>query len=243
MSVDLAGLKLSEMTGLCTALRTIGKGAESMEEVAQRVVNVLYDELADSTRARACVLARFYMTVPYERLEPDLRSFGATVMQGGEVQPSTKCLTLLATTGLRPEWNSRKSSRGHQAIPLPTPQVVEAIPMVSQLIQQFGLSVGSVVQPDLSLVLETQQHTYGVFFVPEAKESAYIPAKDDFVIPFHVRSVLGFGGLLPSGDMYAALMFTKLAIARSAADMFRNAAMNLKVALLPFLGRPIFREP
>jgi hypothetical protein len=54
--------------------------------------------------------------------------------------------------------------------------------------------------------------------------------------------VLGFGGLLPSGEMYAVLMFTRLSISKMTAEMFRNAAMNLKLALLPCLDQPIFRE-
>jgi two-component system, NtrC family, sensor kinase len=58
-----------------------------------------------------------------------------------------------------------------------------------------------------------------------------------------VRSVLGFGGLLPSGDIYVVLLFARVSISRDIADMFRNATMNLKVALLPFLDRPVFVVP
>ena len=232
------------MTQLGATLRRIGAGASSVEEVAQRVVRLLYDELLDSaTGAKACVLARFYFTTKYSSLDEDLRAFGSRLMKGNELQPDTRCLTLLATAGEKPEWNSRKKSEGHKTIPLPSAQAVQAIPMVSQLIKQLGIDVGTVLKPDPSLVLEMEQKTYNVFFVQEAAGSPFIPAQENFVIPYKVRSVLGFGGLLPSGDLYAVLLFARVSISRDSADIFRNAAMNLKVALLPFVDRPVFGIP
>lgn len=242
MSYSLATLGLSDMTRLGSALRGLGAGAGSMEEVAERVVGFLYNDMTETASdAPACVLVRFYTTVKYESLDSELREFGARLMENYQPQPTTRCLTLLATRGVRPEWNSRTSSVGHRTIPLPSTQVVATIPMVSQLIAQLGLDVGAVVKPDSTLVLEAAQRTYGVFYVPEAKGSPYIPAQQDFVLPYHVHSVLGFGGLLPGGDVFAVLMFCKVAVPRATADMFRNAAMNLKLALLPFDGRRTFR--
>jgi hypothetical protein len=214
-----------------------------MEEVADRVVELLHGELTDAASdSTACVLVRFYATVKYENLDPELREFGARLMEGHDLRPDTRCLTLLATRGERPEWNSRARSLGHRSIPLPSAQVVAAIPMVSQLIAQLGLDVATVVTPDEAFVLEAEQHSYGVFYVPEAKDSPYIPAQHDFVLPHHVRSVLGFGGLLPGGEIFAVLMFCRVAVPRETADMFRNAAMNLKLALLPFDSEHPFRS-
>ncbi|HMD83158.1 MAG TPA: hypothetical protein VKO18_00495 [Terriglobia bacterium] len=244
MPYDLATLTLSAMTQLGATLRRIGAGANSVEEVAQRVARLLYDELLDSaTGAKACVLARFFFTTKYSSLDEDLRAFGSRLMKGKELQPDTRCLTLLATAGEKTEWNSRQKSEGHQTIPLPSEQVFQAIPMVSQLIKQLGIDVGTVLTPDPSLVLEIEQKTYNVFFVQDAAGSLFIPAQENFVIPYKVRSVLGFGGLLPSGDIYVVLLFTRVTISKDTADMFRNATMNLKVAMLPFLDRPVFEVP
>ena len=244
MPYDLASSSLSSMTQLGVALRRIGAGASSVEEVAQRVVRLLYGELVDTaTGAKACVLARFYFTTKYSILDEDLRAFGSRLMEGNELQPDTRCLTLLATAGEKPEWNSRRKSEGHKTIPLPSEQAFQAIPMVSQLIMQLGIDVATVLKPDPSLVLELEQKTYNVFFVQNAAGSPFIPAQENFVIPYKVRSVLGFGGLLPSGDLYAVLLFARVSISRDSAAIFRNAAMNLKVALLPFVDRPVFGIP
>ena len=243
MSYSLATLGLSDMTRLGMVLRGLGTGASSMEEVAERVVGLLYSDITETASdASACVLVRFYMTVKYESLDSGLREFGAKLMENQQLQPATRCLTLLATRGERPEWNSRTTSAGHRTIPLPSSQVVATIPMVAQLITQLGLDVSALVNPNSTLVLEAEQHTYGVFYVPEAQGSPYIPAQEDFVLPYHVHSVLGFGGLVPGGDVFAVLMFCKVAVPRATADIFRNAAMNLKLALLPFDSRRIFRS-
>jgi hypothetical protein len=232
------------MTQLGVQLRATGQDVQSVEEVAQRVVTLLHNEFVDpGSGVRACVLVRFYLTVRYADLDGGLRAFGDKLMTGHQLTPETRCLTLLATAGEETAWNSRKASVGHQTIPLPSKQVVQAIPMISQLITQLGLDVGTVVAPDPALVLELEQRTYNVFFVPDAVGSPHIPAQNDFVLPYKIRSVLGFGGLVPSGDVYAVLMFARVSVPRAAADIFRNAAMNLKLALLSAVDLPVFRSP
>jgi hypothetical protein len=241
MPYPLTHLQLSDMTRLGAILRRIGAGAGSMEEVAQRVVKLLYEDLLDPISGeRQCALVRFYLTTKFGDLDDELRAFGARLVPGHELVAATRCLTLLATVGDKPEWNARRSSVGHQTIPLPSEQVVAAIPMVAQLVAQLGLDLGTVVRPDPELILELEQKTHNVFFVPEATDSPFIPAQSDFVKHHRIRAVLGFGGLLPTGDIYAVLMFTKVQVSRATADIFRNAAMNLKVALLAFRDKPIF---
>lgn len=241
MPCDLENLTLSAMIRLGVALRRAGQNAQSIEQVAAEVVRYLYDEFQAGNGGRACVLVRFYFTTSYSSLDEDLRAFGSNLMRGVDLKPETRCLTLLGTAGEKPEWNSRKGSRGHQTIPLPSEEVVRALPMVSQLVTQLGLTLGTVLSPSPELVLELEQRTYNVFFVPEALNSPFIPAQQDFVIPYKVKSVVGFGGLLPSGDVYAVLLFSRVPVSRDAADLFRNAAMNLKLALLPLQEQPIFR--
>jgi hypothetical protein len=154
----------------------------------------------------------------------------------GEIpeSPHHKCLILLATAGDQPEWNARKQSRGHQVIPLPSEQIVSNIPMISQLIYQLGVDVSTVLQPAPRMLLAAEQKTYNVFYVPEAVGSPYIPAQNSFVIPFQIKSVLGFGGLLPSGELFALILFSRAYIPPETASLFRPHALAVKAALLPF---------
>lgn len=238
---DLARFSLRDMTECGIASRELSTESRSMEEAAQRITRYLYEYLTDAdTGESACALVRFYKAHPYGELDIGCREFVKSAAKGIPISAGTKCLTLLATAGEKSDWNSRKTSVNHQAIPLPSEQIVLEFPMVSQLVYQFGLEISSVVNQDPEFMLDANQKTYNVFYVPEAIGSPYIPAQDDFVIPFGIKSILGFGGVLPSGNIFAIIMFSKIALGEEVADLFRILALSVKVAVLPFVGKAIF---
>lgn len=232
---DMTNFTIREATECGKVLRKIGEGAGSMEEVASRAVRLLYDSLVDGqTGMPACSLVRFFKTDAYERLDDELQGFARNMLEKGTAMPDMKCLVLLATAGERPEWNQRSGSKGHKAIPLPSEQVIHQLPMVRNLIKQLGVSVNTVIKPDPKLLLDMEQETYNVFHVADAIGSPYVPAQREFVIPYGIRSVIGFGGLLPSGDLFVIIMFLKVPVPKEAADLFKNLSLNIKVAIMPF---------
>jgi hypothetical protein len=145
------------------------------------------------------------------------------------------CLTLLASAGEEPEWNDPSRSTSHRAIPLASERMIGQFPMISQLIHQLGVDVSTVVRPDPQMLVDLEQKTFNVFHVPEARESPFVPAQEDFVLPYDIRSVLGFGGMLPSSELFAVILFSKVAIPRETAEMFSTLALSVKVSLLPFI--------
>ncbi len=240
---DATKFTIREVTECGRAVRTIGAGASSLEEVADRIVKYLHDTLIDGqTGERACALIRFFKTHAYEGLDDKLKDFALNMLGENAPSPGMKCLTLLGTVGENQEWNLRGTSRGHKAIPLPSEEVVHQIPMLRNLIKQLGLSVRSVVKPDPALLLDMEQKTYGVFFVQEAFDSPYIPAQKEFVVPYGIKSVAGFGGMLPSLDIFVIIMFLRASISRETADLFKNLSLNIKLAILPF-EKTVFANP
>lgn len=238
---DLANFGLKDMTLCGIELRKMGAGAHSMEEAANQVIHYLYENLVEQPAGQpACTLVRLFKTHAYEALEPDLRQVAQGVVDAKLLTPKTKCLTLLATAGERPEWNSRHTSTGHKAIPLPSAQLLAEFPMISQLVYQFGLDTSTLLQPDSTLLVDMAQTAFNVFHIPEALGSPFIPAQEGFVIPMGVKSVLGFGGVLPSGDVFVIIMFCKVSITRATADLFKPLALSVKMALLPFSGGKTF---
>jgi hypothetical protein len=238
---NLAKFTLRDMTEYGVALRKLGSGATSMEEVANRSVRYLYDHLIDrQTDEKVCALVRFYKTHSYKELDEDLHEFARQILGDHSASPEMKCLALLATTGERPEWNSRTNSVGHKAIPLPSEKVVTQFPMISQIVKQFGLEINTVLEPDPNVLMDLAQATYNVFYIPEAVGSPYVPAQEEFVIPFGIKSVLGFGGMLPSGHLFAIILFSKAHISREMADMFKPLALSAKMAILPFGEESVF---
>src|SRR3712207_3791092 len=240
MPSDLTKFGLSEMLRCSTELRRATKEAPTLEEAAQRVCQVLYDELVASDGSRACALVRCYKTHPYGKLRPELQSFAKATLKGLPLGDTVRCLTLLGTVGDEKAWNSRRTSAGHQAIPLPSAEMVEKAPMIAQLIRQFGLELTDVIQPTTDLVRSLAGKTYGVFHVPEALGSPYIPAQKDFVVKFGIRSVAGFGGSLPSGDLFAVILFSRVPISAETADRFRNLALDVKSGFFPYRETEIF---
>ncbi|MDQ6888053.1 MAG: hypothetical protein M3068_12270 [Gemmatimonadota bacterium] len=234
---DLSEFSLSDMTLCGRELRRLGYGARSMEEIAQRIVRYFRENFrAGTTADPECALVRFFLTVPYRELEPELQRFAQTLVGGERIAPEMRCLTLLATAGEEPAWNSRQSSAGHRALPLLSEESIARSPMIAQLMGQFGIELATLLEPDPAVIVDEEQHSYNVFHIPEAAGSPFIPAQREFVQKFGIRSVLGFGGLLPSAELFAVILFSRRGIPRQTADLFKTLALNVKVALLPLLG-------
>ncbi|HVM07389.1 MAG TPA: hypothetical protein VM345_02915 [Acidimicrobiales bacterium] len=222
---------VDDLVALSADVREAGGDARTMEEAGAAVVEVLHRCLTDSTGGPACALVRLYKTHQFEKLPADLQQFAAAA-GGGDVRPDTRCLTLVATTGTEPAWRDRRSSAGHQAIPLTSESAVAALPMVARLISELGLDVAHVVRPPQSdLALQLHHQSFNVFHVPDAVGSQWIPAQD-FVERYGIRSALGFGGMLPTGDMFAVIMFTTVPVDERVADLFRSVAPAAKAAIV-----------
>ncbi|MEO0984342.1 MAG: hypothetical protein AAFY20_02215 [Cyanobacteria bacterium J06639_14] len=238
---NLSDLTLSEMTECGATLRKLGVGSTSMEEVANKIVDYFHAQFLDpDTGQSTLALVRYFKTHSYGNLPVELQQVADQSLGDFPVHPELKCLTLLATAGDRPEWNSRASSQGHQAIPLLSEQMVAQAPMISQLIKQLGLNIRDVLAPDADLLVDLHERTYNVFHVPEALGSPYIPAQDEFVHPYGIRSVLGFGGILPSGNLMAIILFSKSPVRRETAELFRPLSLNAKMTVLSFDPGNIF---
>jgi hypothetical protein len=236
---DLARFDLPAAEACGRGLSVVMADAESMEGAARAGCTYLYDQFRGSDGSRSCTLVRAYKTHAYGDLPDDIqrvakRAYGR--MAFSPPQPDLKCLVLLATVGDEPAWNDRRSSQNHQAIPLPSPHIVESAPMIAQLIRELGLDLAEVIQPSQGVVRELAGRSYGVFHVAEAEGSPYIPAQD-FVTRYGVKSVVGFGGTLPTGELIAMILFSKVAIAMDVADRFRTLALELNEGLGRFAGR------
>ncbi len=235
---DITNFTIRDITECSMVLRRAGEGAESMEEAAGRVVRHLYETLVEGrTGERACSLVRFFKTHTLELLDDELKNFALNMLSGCPVLRDMKCLTLLATAGENLAWNSRLNSKGHKAIPLSSEEALRDIPMLVHLAKQLGMPLSMVVKPDPELLLDMEQRTYNICYVENAQGSPYIPFQEEFVVPYGIQSVLGFGGLLPAGDIFTVNMFFKVPITRETADLFRSLSLSVKLAVLPFESR------
>lgn len=231
---QLTRFGLKEMTECGAAIRRLGGEASDLQAVASKLVHFLYTHLVDEAGHPACALIRAFKTHPTTLLGPALQRVLAKNFVSGSLTSCAKCFVLIASAGQEPDWNDRALSKQFQAIPLGGDTFVAQFPMFSQLLTQFGVDLHAFLKPGSNLLVDQEEHGYNVFHVGEAADSPYIPHQRGFVLPYRIQSVVGFGSLLPSGEIFAVILFSKVSIPREVADRFQTLALCSKIALLPF---------
>lgn len=237
---QLTQFGLKEMTQCGAAIRRLGDDASDLEEAASKIVHFLYTHLVDEDGHPACALIRAFKTHPTGLLGPALQGFLAKKLGQDTIESCPKCFVLIASAGQEPDWNARARSKRFQAIPLGGDTFVAQFPMFSQLLAQFGLDLHAFLKPGSNLLVDQEEHRFNVFHVGQAVGSPYIPFQEEFVLPYRIQSVMGFGSSLPSGEMFAVILFSKVAIPREVADRFQTLSLCAKIALLPFEGGAVF---
>ena len=235
---DLTRFSASDMVLCGAGIRAAAQDAATLEDAAAAITSFLHAGLWDGPRHRAaCALVRFYRTIRHADLEPSLQQRAAELISPLPVVPEMRCLTLLGTAGDEPAWNSRRLSQGHSVIPLQSPEAVRSLPMVARLISQLGMKVEALTTGDPGGELVTGP---SVFYVPQAVGSRYVPAQQEFVLPYQIRSVLGFGGTLLSGDLFGVILFARVTIPKPTADLFRYLSADVRAGIVPPQRRGLF---
>ena len=234
-TLDVTDFTVGAMLRTGVAIRRAIRGAETLEAASEVIVRFLYEHCVDhATGERTSALVRFYKTHPFGQLEPALQEFASAQMPGVVPDAEMRCLTLMATAGDEPEWNDRQASRGHRAIALPSAERIRSAPMIFRLIEDLGIDVDSVVAGAAPQTRGADARTYDVFHVEDALGSPYIPAQRDFVVAHRIVSVVGFGGLLRSGELFAVIIFSRARIPARSAARFRTIALDVRSSLFSF---------
>lgn len=231
--MDLERFSLRDMITCGSALRGLEATVSDLDELAARACRYLYENLLDRDGVPACALVRFYTTRSFGKLDTPRREF-ARRLAGAELGKDVGCLVLLGTAGSKPPWNDPMSSQGHLCIPLASEEVVRRSPMIAQLLEQLGVPIHLIVDRKRKILIDQEQKNFNVFHVPNALGSDDIPDQT-FVESEKIRSVLGFGGLFPTGELFSVILFSRVEIPREVAEEFRPIAISLKVACLPHL--------
>ncbi len=231
---------LKNLAKCSLVLRQFGRDTASMQESSQKIADYIYEHFYDSqSEENSCALVRLFKTHPYGELEDSLQASARSLMKDTLPMGYMKCWTLLATAGKEPDSNSIGTAE-NLAIPLVNPELVAQMLPISELIQQLGLDIPTVLGMAPEKMLKLEPKLLNIFYIPTAQNSPFIPEQDSLIIPYEVKSVLGIGGLLPSGSLFVVLIFFKVKISQQTAEMFRSLALAVKTALLPFDGEVVF---
>ena len=241
-TLDVTDFTVGAMLRAGIAIRRSVRGVDNLEGAADVIVRYLYDHCVALDGERSCALVRFYKTHRFGALGPELQQFAAAQLGALRPRADMRCLTLMATAGDEPGWNARRSSASHQAIPLPSADSVRSAPMIMRLIEQLGVDVESLVSSAASTTRGTDGRTYDVFHVEQALGSPFIPAQREFVERHRIASVVGFGGLLRSGELFALILFSRHTIPARSAARFRTIALDVRSSLFTFDEAHMWRD-
>lgn len=217
----------------CSAeLRSLCLTAHDADEGANRIISYFYEQLLrPGTREPACGLVRLFRTRPLSSLSPkDAAAAMAADPSLGALDPNTVCLSLRATRGIEPDWNDPALSRHHRLTPLSSEQVASNLPMASALVADLGIpSCLLSVEPAVPKELRSY---FKVFHVEHAPGSPLVPAQEEFVKPYGIQSVLGFGGLLVQAQAFVVMLFSRVTISKRTAELFQTLAPSVALALI-----------
>lgn len=232
---NISDFPRTDILSLQDDLRAVVRNCVSLEQAAQRAVSTIYEALSGSA-----VLVRLFATVPFRSLPGDIqarvqelasRNLGEEV-----VREDALILTLLGTRGLQAAWDHRQQSAGHAGVPLVSARFVEAIPMVSRLLQELGVDLRWFDHADLGFV-ETKLAggLAGLFYVRDAASATdaggrlIIPSQS-FVAEHGVKTVFGLGGAYAEGTIFTLIVFTKHLLEKEEVEPYVRLVSPLKAA-------------
>lgn len=230
------------ISALSAAIARCGDQAVSMEGAARQAVAAIRTAFPTPDGESAVVLVRLFQTTMWEHLTPQLRSFAMARMTPGANATGTRCMAMLATLGDRPTWCDRHASRDHQALPLIGSDVVRRVPLALTVLDHL---VGAEAQRAAVEDGAPQHDEQGrparvaVHLVSDAAGSPLVPAQW-LVDSYGVTAALGLGGILPSGEVFTAVIFSRVAIDTVTAHRFGAVTEALRSALAPFAHLPLF---
>lgn len=230
--------KISQVTTIFPLLDKVEeqvKGSKTLEQAAEWMTDVLYQEFGDSV-----VLARLFATVPFGKLPAANHSFVTKLADAQGIahliQDETLVLSLLATRGARPAWNDRRQSQGHVGIPLASADFIDRIPMMSRLLKEVGLDLDWIDAQEGAIATKTFAGLSGVFHVPDARtavdhQGRKIISAQDFVGDNDVKTVFGLASGYPISKTFLTLIvFCRETIEKSCTERFLPLISSFKAS-------------
>ncbi len=234
---DLTTFDIAAAAGLIADVRDLAAAASSVEGFLQ-ALTALVHRCFVATSGLQTALVRAYATTTLEALPGPERAY-VQARSPGELTGDTTCLALLGTTGAVASWNDRRQSANHLVLPLVDHSQVEQMPMIAGLLAQLGVDVHALTAGHPDVMVASEDGSCQVFYVREASASPLIPAQD-FVRDHGIVSAIGFGGGLPTGEVFAVVMFCTVEVPQETADLFELVALAVRLARLDMLALPLF---
>ncbi len=220
---------LKDMARCGSELRELAPDVDGLEAVAALVARNLFDRFVGKNGQRECVLVRVFRTQRYAELDSVLQRLVNQLVACPT--DDMNCLVLLGSAGVESDWDSPSTSKHYRVIPFADQSMVEANPLLASLFLNLGVDLAHVVRPPAPRERTLDATKFGVFHIAEAQGSPNLPSQQDFILPYKVRSALGFGGYLGEDSLFAVLLFARVPVTWEIAELFRPLALSVRMRL------------
>ncbi len=212
--------------------------AGSMEQMADAVVNHLYRTLRDNETGRPqCSLVRLFRSCSVSQLPEE-----ALTRLPENTKSHERAMTLLATRGKDARWNSRHTSVKHKAISM-RPEIIRGnAPLLANLLEAMGIDFENP-----SLPKEGPEKgicpPLDLLHANDAMTNPLFPDKTNFVRPYDIKSVVGFGNWLSSRHFFTVFLFFNVHVKEECAAVFNGMERTVYHLLHPYeCDRKIFTD-
>jgi len=232
MQISYNQLSIAEIIKLSRHIKEKCINFSSFEEVAQELMRVLYSSFVTEGGRSPFVLARFFKSCAYGDLPDDIRNYIHNRESKENLVSDDKYLTLLGSFGELDNWKNRNLSENYKAFPIHDQHLLDKFPMLSTVFDQIGLDLSQLKRADKSILIKDSHKQYGVFCVENANGNKLIPKQAEFVKPYSVKSVFGFGGMYSTSNVYAVLVFSRERLSRKHTQLFLSLNPSIKQTTL-----------
>ena len=232
MQIKINELTLARVFDLSQFIKENCKDKSNLEQVAQEMMKTLCQTIVTDSDNSAIVLGRLFKSCSYSDLTEDIQNYIQQKEDLNAITPESKYLTLLGTWGELEEWRVIKISRNYKAFSLNDKDVLYKFPMLSAVFNQIGYDIPTETDPDKSIIIDDQDKEYGVFYVKDATGNKLVPKQAEFVEPYGIKSVIGFGGRYGNNNIYSIILFFRECISRQTTELFPSLNPAIKLLTL-----------
>jgi hypothetical protein len=238
---DVSRLAREDLIDLRARLKDAWTTCASVEDCARILVDTFCERLS------VLVLARLYVSIPFRELPAEeqraAERIGRMLEVADRITRNTEVLCLLATRGTNTEWNDRRLSHAHRALPLVDDAFVRSAPMLDSLFSQLGITGASSPVPAERVGID------GIFLVDDAATARdadgrhIVPARD-FVEAHAIKSVFGFGGRYVTGRIMAFVAFAQVTVEAQDVRALASIGSSFRMSTSRrFFEKQIFSAP
>ncbi len=144
-------------------------GARCLADHAQAACSLVYERSSSTLALLRCWAVMRFADQPAGN-QAFAREWLRRRQLSDRLQPDTPVLALMGSAGRDRDWNDRRRSAGHLALPLFSSVMLHKTPLVGALFEQLEIGTSWLDKPERGAIGEVGSRAAGQFFVPDMRK-------------------------------------------------------------------------